>query len=432
MTQNGHGRVTIVGGGLAGLASATYLARAGHHVTLCEKASTLGGRAATHEHKGYLFNVGPHALYRKAEAAAVLDELGVRFSGKSPTASGGFALDRGTKHALPGGFVSLLTTGLFGVSAKIETARVLATLQKVDTAAWADVTVRDWTEREIQHPDLRRLLLGLFRLTTYGNDPDLQSAGAAIRQLQLALSANVTYLDGGWQTLIDGLRVQAETAGVDLRLGRGVSHIERDCTVRLRDGSTLEAEAVVIAASPDLAADLVVDGRATVLGQYADDAVPARAACLDIALATLPVPRATFALGIDQPLYFSVHSASAKLAPAGGALVHVARYLGARKSEDPHATERELERVLDLVQPGWQAQVVDRRFLPAMTVTHGVPTAKNGGLAGRPAPAIPELPGIYLAGDWVGNEGALADASLASARCAAALIGAQLRTSAAA
>jgi len=432
MTQNRHGRVTIVGGGLAGLATATYLARAGHHVTLCEKAGTFGGRAATHEHKGYLFNVGPHALYRKAEATSVLRELGVRFTGKSPTASGGFALDRGTTHALPGGFVSLLTTGLFGVGAKIETARVLATLQNIDTTLWANVTVREWTEREIQHPELRRLLLGLFRLTTYGNDPDLQSAGAAIQQLQLALSANVTYLDGGWRTLIEGLRAQAEAAGVDLRPGRGVARVERDCTVHLRDGTALEAEAVVIAASPDLAADLVVDGRATALGRYANDAVPARAACLDVALATLPVPRATFALGIDQPLYFSVHSAAAQLAPPGGALVHVARYLGAAKADDPRATERELEGVLDLVQPGWQTQVVERRFLPAMTVTHGVPIAKNGGLAGRPAPAIPGLPGIYLAGDWVGNEGALADASLASARRTAALVGTQLSTSAAA
>ena len=432
MTQKKQGRVTVVGGGLAGLATATYLARAGHRVTLCEKAGTFGGRAATHEHKGYLFNIGPHALYRNAEACAVLDELGVRFSGKCPTASGGFALDRGAKHALPGGFVSLLTTGLFGIGAKIETARVLATLQKIDPAPWANVTVREWTERQIQHPEVRRLLLGLFRLTTYGNDPDLQSAGAAIQQLQLALASNVTYLDGGWQTLIEGLRTQAETAGADLRLERGVARVERDCTVQLRDGSSLQAEAVVIAASPDLAADLVVDGRATALGRYATDAVPARAACLDVALETLPVPRATFALGIDEALYFSVHSARARLAPPGGALVHVARYLGATKANDPHATERELEGVLDLVQPGWRTQVVERRFLPAMTVTHGVPTAQDGGLAGRPAPTIAELPGIYLAGDWVGNEGALADASLASARRAAALVTTQLTTSAAA
>ena len=45
-----------------------------------------------------------------------------------------------------------------------------------------------------------------------------------------------------------------------------------------------------------------------------------------------------------------------------------------------------------------------------------------GGLPGRPRPEVPEAPGLYLAGDWVGSEGMLADASLASARSAARAI----------
>lgn len=39
--------VIVVGGGLAGLATASYLARAGLDVMLFEKSSCLGGRAAT-------------------------------------------------------------------------------------------------------------------------------------------------------------------------------------------------------------------------------------------------------------------------------------------------------------------------------------------------------------------------------------------------
>ena len=39
--------VAIIGGGLAGLSAATYLARAGMEVTLFEKSNRLGGRAAT-------------------------------------------------------------------------------------------------------------------------------------------------------------------------------------------------------------------------------------------------------------------------------------------------------------------------------------------------------------------------------------------------
>ena len=52
---------------------------------------------------------------------------------------------------------------------------------------------------------------------------------------------------------------------------------------------------------------------------------------------------------------------------------------------------------------------------------HALPTAETGGLSGRPAIAVAALPGVFLAGDWVGDEHLLAGAALASARQAAAL-----------
>jgi pyruvate/2-oxoglutarate dehydrogenase complex dihydrolipoamide dehydrogenase (E3) component len=40
-------------------------------------------------------------------------------------------------------------------------------------------------------------------------------------------------------------------------------------------------------------------------------------------------------------------------------------------------------------------------------------------LKGRPRPDVPGVEGLYVAGDWVGPEGMLADASMASAKLAA-------------
>ncbi len=413
--------VIVVGGGLAGLTAAVELARKGRSVVVFEKGECVGGRALTRLLGGFHFNVGPHALYRAGLAAAILKDLGVRYTGGVPAAAGGFALAGGRKETLPIGFVSLLTTGLLGLPAKIETARLLSRLPGLDTSGLASVSVADWLDSAVRRPDARAFLAALFRLATYVNDPTRMSAGAALGQVKLALKASVLYLDGGWQTLVDSLRQAAVAHGVRIVDRAPVAGVEGERSaagVRLAGGARWEAQAVVLATDPATAAALV-DARATPLGQWADEAIPVRAACLDVALDHLPRPDARFALGIDAPLYVSVHSAAARLAPAGGALIHVARYQGPEPWPAAAATERELENALDALQPGWRQHVVHRRFVPSLTVSHALPLAERGGLAGRPGPEVPGLERLFVAGDWVGGEGLLVDAALASARRAA-------------
>lgn len=51
--------VVIIGGGIAGLASAVLLSQAGYRVTVIEKNSTLGGRARVIKARGFTFDMGP-------------------------------------------------------------------------------------------------------------------------------------------------------------------------------------------------------------------------------------------------------------------------------------------------------------------------------------------------------------------------------------
>lgn len=418
--------VVVIGGGIAGLTAAALTGHRGRRVRLFEKAGELGGRAVTQVKDGFAFNVGPHALYRQAEGVRVLAELGITPRGGTPRPSGGHAVLDGVKHAFPSGFLSLLSTGLLSLPGKLEAAKLLTRLGTLDPAPLQSETVAAWLASLSRRDDVRRLLGALVRLSTYGNAPDRMSAGAALEQVQRALAANVLYLDHGWQQMVDALRAAALAAGVQVESGVRVTAVEQSASgavtaVRLSDGTRLPCAAVVAATAPDEAAALASGSTQVLLESWARAATPVQAACLDLALDALPAPHSTFALGIDAPLYFSVHSAVASLTPGRGALVHVAKYLDPATAPDPRRDLAELERFADLLQPGWRDHVVHRRFLPHVTVTHALVTARGGGLPGRPGPAVDGAPGLYVAGDWVGGEGMLADASFASARRAAEL-----------
>ena len=54
-----------------------------------------------------------------------------------------------------------------------------------------------------------------------------------------------------------------------------------------------------------------------------------------------------------------------------------------------------------------------------MTTVTAIATADGGGLAGRADVTVPDRPGVFVVGDWVGRHGHLADAVLASAEDAA-------------
>lgn len=421
--------VIVIGGGIAGLTAATFIARSGRSVRLFEQSRALGGRAQTKEQGGFYLNIGPHALYRGGRGMEVLRELGIEPRGSVPSVSGAFAVKNGAKHTFPAGALSLLMTSLFGLSAKLEAARLLASVAKIDGNRLMNVTVREWLDQNVSHAEVKDLILAAFRVATYTNAPDLMSAGAALEQLKKAQDKSVLYLDSGWQTLVLALRDAAARSGVEIETGKRVDAVTRDTTgsisgVRLADEIEVKASTVVIASSPSILAELVEGFDQTSLARWSAEAIPVRAACLDLALSHLPKPKATFALGIDRPHYLSVHSAAARLAPEGSALIHAAKYLAPDHNDSSESVEQELEGLLDLVQAGWRDVVVYRRFLPDMIVMNALPLASLDGTRGRPGPQVVDVPGLFVSGDWVGEEGLLVDASLASARRAAALIAA--------
>ncbi|MFQ5515222.1 MAG: phytoene desaturase family protein [Myxococcota bacterium] len=431
--MSGRSDVIVIGGGLAGLVAAVEAARAGVAVELFETLKEPGGRARTRQERGFLFNMGPHALYAQGPGRRILEELGVPVRGAPPPLSGSLARHSGELHRLPVGVLSLLTTGLLGLSEKRAAARFLATLPRLDTAELDAVPLAEALEGFGLRGRARELVLALVRLSTYVHAPEQLSAGAALAQLKMALSGGVLYLDGGWQSLVNGLLEAIDRSGARLHRGTFVRHVEPlagALRVTTRDGSSRQAAAVVVAVEPARARELLAGAAGEALGERVERFLPARVASLELGLERLPVPRRRFALGIDEPTYFSVHTPTARLSEReGGEVLHVARYLAPDEKPERFVLQEELEGLVDRLQPGWRDVTLTRKLLSELCVCPGIPRASSGGLAGRPPVRLAEHRGVYLAGDWVGATGQLADAALASGReagrLAAAWTGAQ-------
>ncbi len=371
--------VVIVGGGLGGLAAAVQLGRLG------------------------------------VPAVLLLRQLDVPINAASRGPNGGLAVWRGRRYTLPVGGCSLLTTDLIGASAKRELARLLTSMRTVNVDEIQDVSIGAWLRTRSREPDVIQLVLAMVRQATYCDDPDRLSASAAIDQLGLSMRGAVLCLHHGWASLVASLRSAATAGGVTIVSRSRVAGVTiangRAAGVMLADGASLTADAVIVATGPGSARQLLHDASAFAAPPPTTTAI--RIASLDLTLRTLPRERTVFALGIDEPWCFSADSTIARVAPPRGAVVHLAKCLPAG-TQGAAADEHQLERAMDLLQPGWRDVVVYRRFVPSAPVSHAIVTYEAGGFPGRTRGRVPGLDNVFLAGDWIGPIGQLADAAVAS------------------
>jgi phytoene dehydrogenase-like protein len=421
--ENRQIEAAIVGGGLGGLALATYLARDGVKVALFEKASAAGGRARTFQRGDFRFNLGAHALYTYGPGESVLKELGVSYHGQAPKVSGKAIRNR-RLYTLPPAVGGLIPGRLLDMQGILEIGKISLKIKQLEPQDFAHITVREWLNTNLKSKKARQFLEGFMRVSTYTNAPDYLSAEIALTMLKSFYSGyNVLYLDGGWQTLVDGLLNKARQAGAQVITGKRVDEVVRDpgkvTGLRMADGEFIPAQAVFLALPAKDAARLVDGGQNPTMKRWTENSKPAMSANLSLGLRRLPYPDRLFTLGLDAPLYYSVHSPYAKLAPEGKIMLHTAKYLEPDQHHDADANERVLEKMLDLIQPGWRDEVLAREYLPEMTVMSAIPGAPAGGFKGRPTPPVPGISGLYVAGDWVGSEGILTGTVLGSAREAA-------------
>ena len=119
--------IVIVGGGISGLAAAYYLEKAARqqnlalHTTVLEKEAQPGGKIATQQQNGFVFEGGPESFVtRKPEAWELCHELGLQDRLVGTTQPGkNYVLHNGRPAIVPSGPGSFLSTPLLSLGGKL-------------------------------------------------------------------------------------------------------------------------------------------------------------------------------------------------------------------------------------------------------------------------------------------------------------------------
>jgi phytoene dehydrogenase-like protein len=378
-------RITIVGGGLAGLSAAITAAEGGAAVRLLEAHEELGGRARSMAGP-YKANLGPHVIYKDGDFWSWLAERELLPRYKGPPLSGiRFRWQGEVRRTPPLGTVP-------------------AVLRLRGREAPVDQDFRGWVA---SHADERTaaMLSAAAGVYTFHHDPGELSAAFVWRHsVRVLLSPPPTarYLVGGWSSLVQALEVRARRLGVEIETGHAVE--------------TLPEAPAIVATELGHAARLLGD---ETLSWPAGHTV-----CIDLGLAHRRGDPFVVS-DLDEAGWVERFSAAdPSLAPDGEELVQAQMPL--RPGESTEQTSLRLERLLEASLPGLR----DRERWRRRQVMEGrTGPLDHPGKSWRDRPAVDRGDGVFLAGDMAAAPGLLSEVSWASGveagRLALAAAGAQ-------
>ena len=299
----GPHRIVVVGGGMAGLTAAYRLGQArrqGAPIDECliEASARLGGVVQTDRAEDCLIEAGPDSfLTEKPEAAALARELGLGGSliGSNDAGRRTYILHRGRLRPLPDGLLLMvpsrlwpvLITPLIPLGSKIAIAREWLTGRPPGgPAPDGDEPVASFIGRHFGRGMLDNITEPLLA-GVYGGDPtrlsvrsvlarfrDLETKYGSLTRAGLALrkQMSVTGRRPIFTSLRDGLGSLAETLAERIEADRvelrrrvvrveraGSSHEARRYRLALEDGSSREADSVILAIPAWAAARALAD-----------------------------------------------------------------------------------------------------------------------------------------------------------------------------
>jgi len=407
-------RVVVVGGGLAGIATALEAADGGAEVTLLERRAHLGGLTWSFRRDGLWFDNGQHVFLRccteyldlirriGAEDAVTLQpglELPVLAPGR-PTAWLKSAALPAPFHLGP----SLARYRHLGLLDRARSVRAALALRKLDSddPALDHRTFGSWLASKGQSPVAVDHLWNLIARPTLNLPADEAALGAAVKVFRTGLLDTADAADVGWAVvpLVEAhgepARRALDAAGVDVRLGTTAGRLTAgDGFVVQAGAEQLTADAVVLALPHHVATQFLPAGA---LAPGVDPSRLGYSAVVDVQLVLdrrvtdLPVAAAVDSL--VQFVFDRTHAAGAR---RGQVLAVSLSAADALLPLSPGELVEDVRRSLvDLFPATGDAEVLDAVVTKERTATF---RAVPGALADRPGP-VTRVPGLTLAGAW--------------------------------
>jgi phytoene dehydrogenase-like protein len=363
-------RITVVGGGIAGLTAAIATAEGGAAVRLLEAHEALGGRGRSMGGP-YKANFGPHVIYKDGPLWAWLAERDLLPAYSGPPLAGiRFRWQGAIRRTPPLGTIP-------------------AVLRLRGREAPVDQDFRSWVA---SHADARtaEMLSAAAGVYTFHHDPgELSAAFVWKHSVRVLLSPPPTarYLTGGWGSLIAVLEARARRLGVEIETGHAVD--------------SLPESPVIVATELGQARELLGDDSLRWPGGHT--------VCIDLGLEHRRGDPFIVS-DLDESAWIERFSApDPSLAPDGEELVQA--QMPVRPGESADGATLRLERLLDASLPGWRERETWRRR-QVMEGRSG--PLDHPGKTWRERPAIDRGEGVYLAGDMVAAPGLLSEVAWAS------------------
>lgn len=427
--------VVVVGGGIAGLASATVLAERGVRVTLVEREQYLGGRAGSWQdtlHDGSPFEMerGFHAFFRQYyNLRNLLKRIDPELSFLKPTADyplfgpdGAKESFSGLPQTAPWNLIKLVLRStsigiwdLFKINHN-EAQQMLAYDPELTYERYDNMSAAEYLDALKFPKQARRMLFDVFAHSFFNPEADF-SAGELIMMFHYYFLGNPEGIvfdvaDGPFGRVIwEPLARYLESLGVEILRGRSATRVQpvgRGWRVDLDGEESLASDGVVLA--------LPVPALQSLIG--ASERLTAPAWQHDINQLGVTRPFSVWRLWMDRPanpdrspfvgttglgiidnisLYEQLEDESRAWADAsGGSVVEVHAYSVPESMTEAQIKQDMLTQLHNLYPEFQSAKVLDQRFLHRQDCPAFLP----GSHARRPEVRTP-FEGLTLAGDFV-------------------------------